>query len=74
MSVIIRNSGNDTECLNISELKESLVNKYQNMSVSIIDKKPSGCKNFSLVDVQEDGSLIGTHSKKIIDLSSFNFQ
>jgi hypothetical protein len=73
MSVIIKNFGNDTECFNVSELKNALRNKYQNMSVSIVDKKSSGIKNLNLVEVKDDGLLICTHSKKIIDLSSFNF-
>lgn len=73
MSVVIRNFGNDTECYGVSDFKEALINKYQNMSVSIVYKKKSGLTSFSLVDVQKDGSLIGTHSKKTIELSSFNF-
>jgi hypothetical protein len=73
MSVVIKAFDDNTECFNVSDLKKALVNKYQNRSVSIIYNKPSGIKSLNLVDVQKDGSLIGTHSKKTIELSSFVF-
>lgn len=73
MAVFIRNFGNDTECNNVSDLEAALISKYQNMSVSIVYKKPSGIKAIQLVDVQKNGSLIGTHCKKAIALNSFNF-
>ena len=73
MAVLIRDFGNDTECNNISELKEALISKYQNMSVSIVYKKQTGIKTINLVDVQKNGTLIGTHCKKVIALNSFNF-
>lgn len=73
MAVLIRDFGNDTECNNISELKEALISKYQYMSVSIVYKKQTGIKTINLVDVQKNGTLIGTHCKKVIALNSFNF-
>ena len=69
--VLIRSFGNDTECKNTEQLRNALSKNYKNMSVSIVSTQPSGIKNISWVDVQSDGSLIETHSKKVLELKSF---
>jgi hypothetical protein len=71
MSVIIKCFGYDTECLNISDFESVLIDKYKNMQISIISKNASGINKLTLVKVQCDGSLIGSHCGTSISLTGF---
>lgn len=73
MSVTVKNFGDDTVCNDVSELRKALTEKYKDMSVSIISKSPSGLRKPTLVDVQSNGKLVGTHCRKPIELDTFIF-
>jgi hypothetical protein len=73
MAVTIKSFGNDSKCNNPLELDSVLIEKYTNKSVSIISKQISGLNKVTYVDVQPNGSLIGSYDKKVIATTSFIF-
>lgn len=73
MAILIKSFGDQTICSNLNELKQVLLAKYKNMSVSIVYTLPSGIKNTSFVDVLPDGSLKGSYCEQPVPLSCFNF-
>lgn len=73
MAIVIKNFGNDTTCKNETQLKQALLTKYTSTSVTIISTLPSGIKKSLFVDVQSNGTLIGTYCKTPFPLSRFNF-
>jgi hypothetical protein len=73
MSVLVKDFGNNTECDDIFELEKVLVEKYINKSITIVSKNASGTLKLNYVDVNADGTLIGSYCRKNISLSSFSF-
>lgn len=70
-TVLIKNFGNDTKCSTLEELKGALSKKYKGLNISIQRKLESGILSCEYVTVQDDCSLIGTYSHKLVAYSVF---
>lgn len=73
MAILIKNFGNDTICNSVDELRKALLTKYKDTSVTIVSTSLSGIQQQNYVDVQSDGSLLGSYSSQPLLLSCFNF-
>ena len=65
----IRSFGNDTIVQTISELKNSLINDYKGLHVSIVLTRPSGLKRVVFVTVA-GGKVFHTYSNEVVDFDA----
>ncbi len=70
--VLIQDFGNNKECVELSDLKDALINNYLGKHVTLVDTLPSGVKRSLFVKVNEDGSISGSNSGLPISFSELN--
>lgn len=73
MSVLIKSFGNDRRCHTKEELAKTLNEHYASMSVTLVNKMPSGIDISTFVDVAADGFLTGSYDNKTIDLYRLHY-
>ncbi|MEM6187689.1 MULTISPECIES: hypothetical protein [Shewanella] len=60
--VVIKNFGNDTQCLSVDELTRALSQNYRNKHVSIMWSLPSGITSTVYVSVEADGEISDSYT------------